>query len=337
MEVLRKQKLFLGAPMYGGFCNGAFVRSVQALSDTFHRSGVELKIYYLFNESLITRARNYCADEFMRSDCTNFLFIDSDIVFNAQDVMSLLAMQSSPDNTYDIIGAAYPKKNISWERVRMAVDKGYGDPKNPSPNMRDPNLLERFVGDFVFNPLAETKEIPLTEPSEVMELGTGFMMIKRSAMDKFAESYPHYQFRPDHVRTKAFDGSRHIMQYFQAEIDAPDAHIYMSAVRDEIIKEVPDTNKIKEIISSYEEETKRRSRRYLSEDYWFCQKSRAIGLHVWLCPWMELHHVGSYIFGGSLVDLAKIGAPATADPRMLHKDIPTRSGAPKINLPTRKK
>src|SRR3546814_5600880 len=33
----------------------------------------------------------------------------------------------------------------------------------------------------------------------------------------------------------------------------------------------------------------------------------------WLCPWMKLQHVGMYIFGGSLTDLASIGAAATVD------------------------
>ena len=56
------------------------------------------------------------------------------------------------------------------------------------------------------------------------------------------------------------------------------------------------------------------SNRYLSEDYMFCQWARNIGLKVWLCPWMELQHMGSFVFGGSLKDLGSIGAPATADP-----------------------
>ena len=55
------------------------------------------------------------------------------------------------------------------------------------------------------------------------------------------------------------------------------------------------------------------SKRYLSEDYMFCQWVRKIGLKVWMCPWMKLQHTGSYVFGGSLLDLATIGAAATAD------------------------
>jgi hypothetical protein len=56
------------------------------------------------------------------------------------------------------------------------------------------------------------------------------------------------------------------------------------------------------------------TKRYLSEDYWFCQKAQGAGIKTWFCPWMKLQHVGTYIFGGSLADLASIGAAATADP-----------------------
>jgi hypothetical protein len=270
---LRKRKLFVACPMYGGQCAGMFCRSTNDLSAAAVHYGIELRYYYLFNESLITRARNYCVDEFMRSDCSHMLFIDSDIGFNAQDVITMLALMSD-ESEYDVLCGPYPKKCISWEKVKAAVNLGVAD--------EDANVLEKYVGDYVFNPANGRTEIPLGEPVEVLESGTGFMMIKRSAFEKFSEVYSDRTYKPDHVRTAAFDGSREIMMYFQAEID-------------------PET------------------KRYLSEDYLFCQMSRKAGLKVWLCPWIQLQHVGSYIFGGSLADLASIGASATVDPAKLGK------------------
>ena len=266
---LQKRKLFVAVPMYGGSCMGMFCRSTNDLSAAAVHYGIDLRFYYLFNESLITRARNYCVDEFMRSDCTHMLFIDSDIGFDAKDVLTLLALMSD-DSPYDVLCGPYPKKCISWEKIKQAVDLGVAD--------TDPNVLERFVGDYVFNPAGGQTQIKIDEPVEVMESGTGFMMIRRSTFEKYAEAYPQYWYRPDHVRTAAFDGSREIMMYFQADID-------------------PITD----------------SKRYLSEDYWFCQLARNAGLKVWLCPWIQLNHVGSYIFGGSLADIAAIGASATVD------------------------
>lgn len=272
-EELAKRSLFLATPCYGGQCAGMYARSIADLSALCTHYKIPLKMYFLFNESLITRARNYCVDEFMRSDSTHLMFIDSDIGFNAQDVLALLAL-SSDDSPYDVIGGPYPKKCIAWEKIKRAVDKGFAE--------TNPNNLEKFVGDYVFNPKGEQTSIPLGQPSEVLEIGTGFMMIKKNTFLKFKEAFPQYSYKPDHVRTEAFDGSREIMAYFDCIIDP-------------------------------------KTKRYLSEDYFFCQKIQELGLKTWLCPWMQLNHVGTFVFGGSLGDIAALGASATADADELSK------------------
>lgn len=267
IEDLRKRKLFLATPMYGGQCAGMYTRSIADLAALCAKYQIPLQLYFLFNESLITRARNYCADEFLRSDATHMIFLDSDIGFNPQDVIALLALQDD-ESEYDVIGAPYPKKCISWEKVKQAVDKGIAD--------EDPNVLEKYVGDYVFNPKGNQKEIPIGQPVEVREIGTGFMMIRRKTFERYVEAFPTLSYKPDHIRTAAFDGSREIMAFFDCIIDPE-------------------------------------SKRYLSEDYMFCYNVQKAGMKVWFCPWMQTQHVGMYVFGGSLADLAAIGASATAD------------------------
>jgi hypothetical protein len=251
-----------------------FAKSVADLSAICAANCIELRSYFLFNESLITRARNYCIDEFMRSGYTHLMFIDSDIGFDPRDVLAMMALMSD-DSEYDVMAGPYPKKCISWEKIKAAVDKGVADD--------DPNVLERFVGDYVFNPKNNTGSFRIDEPVEVAEVGTGFMMVQRKVFEKFSSTYPQYSYKPDHVRTEHFDGSREIMMYFQAEIDP-------------------------------------KSKRYLSEDYWFSMKVIEMGNKIWYCPWMKLQHCGSYIFGGSLADLASINVAATADAALLKKE-----------------
>lgn len=267
IEALKKKSLFVAAPMYGGQCHGMFAKATADLAALCAKHDITVKFYYLFNESLITRARNYCVDSFLRSDCTHMMFIDSDIGFDPRDVLLMLDMMDD-DTDYDVLTGPYPKKNISWEKIKQAVDQGYGD--------ENPYALEQFVGDYVFNPVGGKSQIPLNEPAEVAEAGTGFMMIRRATFEKYAEAYPELQYKPDHVRTKDFDGSRMIHAYFDCIIDPS-------------------------------------SKRYLSEDYMFCYNVRKAGMKVWMCPWMQLKHTGSYTFGGSLAALAQIGANATAD------------------------
>lgn len=272
IEELRKRKIMVCTPMYGGMAAGMYTKSSCDLAILATKYGIELRFFYLFNESLITRARNYLVDEFLRSECTHLMFIDADIGYDANDVLSLAAL-SAPDSEYEIITGGYPKKTIAWEKIKMAVDKGHAD-----KNAQD---LEKYVGDYVFNPVSNA-DIPLDQPTEVLEAGTGFMMIQRAAFEKYAKAYPEFMYLPDHVRTDAFDGSREIMAFFDCVIDP-------------------------------------KSKRYLSEDYMFCQWARNAGMKIWLCPWMKLQHVGSYTFGGSLEDLARLGAAATADPKQLGK------------------
>jgi len=272
---LKKRKIFVATPMYGGQRHGMYTKSTADLAKMSTHYGIDIKFFYLFNESLITRARNYCVDEFLRSDYTHLMFIDSDIGFDPNDVLTMAAlMDPEEENPKEIMCGPYPKKTIAWEKIKQAVDKGFAD--------ENPNNLEKFVGDFVFNPAHGTTQIRIDEPCSVLEGGTGFMMVTRSAFDKFTKAYPDYSYLPDHIRTKHFDGTREIMMYFQALIDE-------------------------------------KSKRYLSEDYMFCQWMREIGVETWMCPWMKLLHTGSYTFGGSLADLAQVGASATADAGLIKK------------------
>ena len=179
---------------------------------------------------------------------------------------------SSDESEYDIICGPYPKKTIAWEKIKAAVDKGFAD--------QDPEVLNNFVGDYVFNPVEGVTEMRLDTPQQVLEGGTGFMMIHRRTFERYQAAYPEFMYKPDHVRTKSFDGSREICAFFDCVIDPE-------------------------------------SKRYLSEDYMFWQWAIKAGLKIWMCPWMRLSHMGSYVFGGSLVDLAQIGASATVDEKKL--------------------
>lgn len=259
---LKKVKLFIATPMYGGMAHGLYIKSCLDLQTLCMRYGIEAKFSFLFNESLITRARNYLVDEFLRTDCTHLLFIDSDIHFNPDDVIAMLALDK------DVIGAPYPKKSLNWRAVWNSAKKLLSTADFDESKF-DPGELQSVTGEYVFNPIPGTKEFKVTEPLEVMEIGTGFMMIKRPVFDKFREEYPHLNYKPDHIGQANFDGSRYIHAYFDTVID-PDSH------------------------------------RYLSEDYMFSQYWRAIGGKIWYCPWMKTQHVGTYAFIGDLPKIASL-------------------------------
>lgn len=261
IEDLKKHKLFVATPMYGGMAHGMYVKASLDLQALMSKYGVETRFSFLFNESLITRARNYLVDEFLRSDCTHLLFIDSDVHYNPQDVVALLALDK------EVIGGPYPKKAINWNNIALAARK---HPDLP------PHELENLVGDYVFNVVKGTQQFSVTEPLEVLEIGTGYMMVKREVFPIMEEKYPQLRYKPDHVGQAHFDGSRYIHAYFDTVIDTLDSA------------------------------TGGGSERYLSEDYMFCQLWRKAGGSIFLCPWMRTQHIGTYPFTGNLAKIAEL-------------------------------
>ena len=276
-EDLRKYSIFVGTPMYGGQCDGMYCKSTNELATLCTQHGIPLKFFYLFNESLIQRARNYIVDEFLRSDATHLMFIDSDIGFSANDVLALLAIQTSYPDQYDVLTAPYPKKTIAWEKVAQAANQGKAD--------TSPFELANYAADYVFNPMPGVTEFRLDEPVQVSEAGTGFMLIPRSTFEKYEKAFPEFHYKPDHARTANFDGSREIMAYFDCQIDPV-------------------------------------SRRYLSEDYFFCHNAAKAGIKTHMCPWINLVHVGSYIYRGSLIYMATLGVTPTASLESNAKNYP---------------
>lgn len=266
-EIRENARIFVATPMYGGFNHGLFLKSCLELQALCHQYGIEIRFSFLFNESLVTRARNYLVDEFLNlqlpdgKQYTHLMFIDSDIGFNPMDVLALVALDK------DIVGAPYPKKSINWNAVwqtskKLLANKDFDEAKF------NPTELEDITGEYVFNVVPGTTKFSTLEPLEVLEIGTGFMLVKREVFNVFKAEYPHLSYKPDHVRG-AFDGSRYIHAYFDTVID-PTSH------------------------------------RYLSEDYMFCQYWRAIGGKVWLCPWMLNKHIGTYPFTGNLPKIANL-------------------------------
>ena len=49
IEKMRRSKIFLATPMYGGMCHGMYTRSLAQTIGTAAKHGLQLQLYYLFN------------------------------------------------------------------------------------------------------------------------------------------------------------------------------------------------------------------------------------------------------------------------------------------------
>ena len=237
-------KLFVATPMYGGQCTGYYATSLLNLSRCLDR---EVIFSFMFNESLITRARNGLAHGFLKSEASHMMFIDADIHFNPQDVQPMI------DADKEIICGIYPKKEINWHSVKKAFDRGIPEEQ-----------VKNFSGSFVVNLVDNANEVtvPINQPVEIWNGGTGFMLIKREVFEKLSEHVPSY---------------------------VNDVHDLAGTLKQDEIKEY--------FATSIEPETNR----LLSEDYHFCKIWRKIGGKVWAAPWVKLGHIGTYAFQGQLL------------------------------------
>jgi hypothetical protein len=197
--------------------NGVPVDFLQCLMRLQADPPCSLEIKFMPGDSLVCRARNTLTAAFLKSDCTHLMFIDSDLIFSGEQIKRLL------DDDKDVVGGFYPKKKegpLEW------VCNGKAGCLTPGP-------------DGLY---------------ELRYTGTGFMLIRRSVIEKMIAVYgEQIAYHPDNAPE-------------QVEYDLWPVGPYKN-------KETGFT-------------------RYLSEDWYFCQR------------WLDL---GGQVFGDSRVPLKHIG------------------------------
>jgi hypothetical protein len=243
----KKGNIFVATPMYGGQCTGYYTQSMLTLGPVLNQNGYDMAYSAMFNESLIQRGRNALAHGFMqRPECTHLMFIDADIKFNPQDIIKMIEADK------DIICGIYPKKEINWVEVEKAVKEGVPTDRLKTRTASVVVNLKDYAGSVT---------VPVSEPVEIFNGGTGFMLIKRSTFETMKSVVSSYN--NDVLFLDGGISNDRITEYFACAVE-------------------PGTERL------------------LSEDYFFCWKAREAGLKVWAAPWAQLGHFGSYLFEGGL-------------------------------------
>lgn len=170
--------IYVATPMYGGLAHQRYIESVMMFMNQCKADGISITFSFMGNESLITRARNALAHEFLKTPCTHLFFIDADIGFRPIDAIRMIRADK------DIIAGVYPKKDINWPAVAEAAKGGV-----------NPMDLPRYAGDFVVN-VDHVPEgglrVATNDPFPVANAGTGMMLIKRRVFDELKDKVPLY-------------------------------------------------------------------------------------------------------------------------------------------------
>jgi len=157
---LAGRSLFVGLPTYDYKLHIGTVSGLLKLSQEVMALGVALRLGTVCGCSVISRARNVAVHDFLDTDATDLLFVDSDISFDGQDALRLMAAATDKDIVAGVYEARMPGKvyNVTLDLKDGAV-------------LMDDNGLVR-----------------------VQRVGTGFMLIRRHVLRRMQDEHPEWEY-----------------------------------------------------------------------------------------------------------------------------------------------
>jgi hypothetical protein len=129
------------------------------------------------------------------------------------------------------------------------------------PNDGVPEMREAGL-NFVGLPVPESERETKDGFVTGTYAGTGFMLIKRGVIERMIAAYPETKYEQSHMYPRVAQQSQNQYALFDCFID-------------------------------------QKTRAYLSEDFAFCERWRALGGKIWLDTETRLTHIGVYAFEGT--------------------------------------
>jgi len=267
-----KPRLAILTPCYGSLCYVNYVSCLMATIQLCNSVGIPTRVEFCRNDSLVSRARNNLVAKIMNDPTmTHMLFIDSDITWDPVDVLKLIVSDKA------LIGGVYPIKSFEWERLlpRMVQRDANTDPQLVNPVLdwlrgkhtselrdlvSDVDFIQQKLVRYNINHLGPSLEIN-QNLARVKHLATGFMMIKRSVIEKMQLAFPSTKYVDD-VGFLKDDENKHAFALFDCGVE--EGH-------------------------------------YCSEDWMFCNRWTKMGGQVWIDVSINLTHTGNQDFKGSFL------------------------------------
>lgn len=174
---LAGRSLFIALPAYDFKVSLKLAISLARFAQTAPQHGVTIQIGSICGCSVVSRARNLLVKDLLESECTDLLFIDSDINFEPEDVYRLMAWTSDPKK--GIVGGV-PRTRSDNKVYIASLD--YDD--NNDLTMNNMGLVR------------------------ARRLATAFMMVRRDVFTTLVDAHPewsYYDTRTDRTLSAVFD------------------------------------------------------------------------------------------------------------------------------------
>jgi hypothetical protein len=154
-------KIFIATPAFDGKTHVQYATSLSDTTSLLTQAGIGYQLCVTTSGSLLAAERNKLISLFMQSDCTHILCIDSDLGWPAQAIPAMLLKD------VEFIAGLYPTRKIKQFLFRNKTNEN---------------------GSLIVD--ADKKLI------KMQCIPAGFMLIKRSAIQKMIDKFPELYFSP---------------------------------------------------------------------------------------------------------------------------------------------
>lgn len=182
-DQIQSWNVFFAIPCYDSHVTEPFMMSMLQTLLYFKDIGLKYSVCTI-SDSLINRARNNLVAKFMGNESfTHLMFIDADIQFDKESILKMLWHDK------DVVTAAYPIKEINWDRVKAGASMDLA-----------PSQLMEFATRYVVHLTAPgVNEVNVDDKGslECYEAGTGFMLVKREVFEKMFKKYKKLKYNDD--------------------------------------------------------------------------------------------------------------------------------------------
>jgi hypothetical protein len=165
-------KIFLATPAFDGKVNVQYACSLCDTRLCMAANAIDVIVRINTSGSLIVRERNDLLKDFLKTDATHILCIDSDIGWNPYDIKKLV------DYDEDFVAALYPARGPD----KCFLFRGVYEDENKKMSISEKKLLQM-------------EYIP-----------AGFMLIKRHVIEKMIEYFPELYYEPKDASVKHMNG-----------------------------------------------------------------------------------------------------------------------------------
>jgi hypothetical protein len=185
-----RSKILIATPCYGGLVTDHFLISMLGLTRVLDKEGIAFD-FRTISDSLISRARNNMASEFLHDESlTHLFFIDADLGFDPTALLRYLAFDK------ELVCGVYPLKRLDVAGIRASTA---------------PNDAVAEAASYLYSSTISLRDdnLPVDGFLRAEYGATGFMLIRRSVLERMAESYAALRYGGDHAVSGAKAKLRH--------------------------------------------------------------------------------------------------------------------------------